>query len=405
MKGWSPDEESELATLLTQMSERFLTDDAADVTRWYTARACPAMSRGGLPCWLTSVSRQCERPEGKNRLMRAHLRISSDQLRVSLRDQYGLTAATLAFLPLGQDTSARVYRVVSDQGDRYLLKARSTPVYEPSCLVPRYLKDQGIASVVAPLPTRRGGLWTQVEEWSLCLYPYIEGDSGWDPAYDDTAMERGGRGSPPCSPGATAVFGQGVAARRDIDPGEYRRRIDAFETQHVSHNGGSREEREVRAAWEAQREVIHTAISSLETLAAEVKERTGPYVICHADIHPSNIIRDDHGRVFVVDWDDVMLAPEERDFLFVEDSPIDTSTKDSSFFQGYGPADIDWRALAYFRWERVVQDVLEYARTACAGDRLGRAVRAEAVRRFGIAILPSGRMATAARGAEARLAG
>jgi len=100
-----------------------------------------------------------------------------------------------------------------------------------------------------------------------------------------------------------------------------------------------------------------------------------------------------------------MLAPKERDFLFVGNPPLERpSAEDSPFFQGYGFAGIDWRALAYFRWERVVQDLLDYASSACAGDRLDRAVRADAVRRFGIAALPTARMVTAARSAQARLA-
>jgi spectinomycin phosphotransferase len=35
------------------------------------------------------------------------------------------------------------------------------------------------------------------------------------------------------------------------------------------------------------------------------------------DLHPRNLIRDHAGKVFVIDWDEVMLAPKERDFIFV----------------------------------------------------------------------------------------
>jgi spectinomycin phosphotransferase len=38
------------------------------------------------------------------------------------------------------------------------------------------------------------------------------------------------------------------------------------------------------------------------------------------------------GQVFVVDWDEVMLAPKERDFIFVRPPHAD------AFFQGYGKA-------------------------------------------------------------------
>jgi spectinomycin phosphotransferase len=61
--------------------------------------------------------------------------------------------------------------------------------------------------------------------------------------------------------------------------------------------------------------------------------------------------------VFVIDWDDVMLAPKERDFLFIPEYRVDSLTQQeiSPFFQGYGVGtEIDWAALAYYRCERVV---------------------------------------------------
>ena len=51
--------------------------------------------------------------------------------------------------------------------------------------------------------------------------------------------------------------------------------------------------------------------------------------------------------MFVIDWDEVMLAPKERDFLFVKEAPADGLVRLSTpaFFQGYGQTEIDWIAL------------------------------------------------------------
>jgi spectinomycin phosphotransferase len=108
--------------------------------------------------------------------------------------------------------------------------------------------------------------------------------------------------------------------------------------------------------------------------------------------------------VFVIDWDDVMLAPKERDFLFVGEAPVAGSAPDdaSPFFQGYGPAEIDWVALTYYRCERVVQDVIECAREACFRDDLGEETKSDAVRLFG-AIFAAGDMIDAAWAAAAHL--
>ncbi len=92
--------------------------------------------------------------------MREKPAIADELLQAILQDQYGVEAITLEFLPVGLDYHAGVYRVVGEQGNAFLLKATSRPLYEPRYLVPRHLNDTGITSVVAPLPTKSGALWT-----------------------------------------------------------------------------------------------------------------------------------------------------------------------------------------------------------------------------------------------------
>src|SRR5689334_14931269 len=109
--------------------------------------------------------------------MREPPRILEEHLRTCFQEQYDLYPVMLEFLPLGKDYNAGVYRVVSEQGTTYLLKIKSRPFYEPSCLVPRYLSNQGITSVVAPIPTKSNALWTKLVDWTMIVYPYIDGDT------------------------------------------------------------------------------------------------------------------------------------------------------------------------------------------------------------------------------------
>src|SRR6266498_1869808 len=109
--------------------------------------------------------------------MREQLKISEERLRTCLQDHYDLNPITLEFLPRGRDYTAGVYRVVSKEGTSYLLKVKSGVLYEPCCLVPRYLSTQGISAVVAPIPTRSNSLWTKLEDWTIIVYPFLQGDT------------------------------------------------------------------------------------------------------------------------------------------------------------------------------------------------------------------------------------
>ncbi|HEX8219322.1 MAG TPA: aminoglycoside phosphotransferase family protein [Chloroflexia bacterium] len=336
--------------------------------------------------------------------MREKPGISDEQIRVCLSDEYGLSRTTVAFLPLGLDTNAGVYRVADVEGSPYLLKVKSGRLYEPSCLVPRYLRDQGIAQVVAPLPTNRGALWAGVGQWTAMLYPFIEGVAGWDPPMTGEHWEAVGAALKRVHQVTLPSEGFESLRRETFDPAGYSRWIRAFEAQQAGSSGGSTSERALRSLWLRHQPTIYAMVSSMEALATMLQKHSGPYVVCHADLHPGNIIRDLAGGAFVVDWDDVMLAPKERDFIFAGGAPVDDSARQdtSPFFAGYGQAEIDWRALTYYLWERVVTDLIACAQDVFFRPDLEEETKIEAVQLFS-RILAEGGDVDTARAAAAHL--
>jgi spectinomycin phosphotransferase len=330
--------------------------------------------------------------------MREPPNIPEELLRACLQSQYDLYPITLEFLPRGRDYNAGVYRVVSEQEAAYLLKVTSRPLYEASCLVPRYLMDQGIISAVAPIPTKNHALWTKLMEWTMIVYPFIDGDSSLTGMTNEQWKEVG------------SIFKRihqvqlppgGFPALRTetFDPTEYIRWIHTFETQYLpSQHGGSDSSRFFRASWVEHQSTVHTAVTSLEKLAVLLQRRAGPYVICHADLHARNLIRDRAGHVFVIDWDEVMLAPKERDFIFIREPQAD------AFWEGYGQRERDWMVLSYYLWERVVQDVIENAQNVCFRDDFGEETKAQIAQVFHESLEPRGSNLHAAYEASAHLA-
>lgn len=311
--------------------------------------------------------------------------IADDTLCSCLNEHYGLSVESLEFLPLGLDLNAGLFRVVAAGAPAYLLKVKSGPIYPPSYLVPRFLRDCGSDAVVAPLPTTDAALWVDLNGWTAILYPFVEGEA---------------RFSHPMSPDQWMALGSAVRQIQRIelpqdlvrlmrsetfDPSSYARRILEFETTHLRATSGGRAERAIRASWRRHHSTIHAGMTTMAILGAALRHESGPLVICHADLHPGNIIRNQSGQVFVIDWEDVMLAPRERDLLFVGD-PADASGKPGSapnpFFASYGDTAIDWAALSYYRWERLIQDVIEYAHQGIADERMSAQLKADAVQGF-----------------------
>ena len=328
--------------------------------------------------------------------------IPVEALRACLRERYAIAGGTPEFLDRGHDYQASVFRVVSALGDVYLLKVTSRPLYEPGLTIPRYLHDQGLEAVVAPIPTTSGALWTALAEWRVIVYPFLTGDTSLTGMTDHLWRETG------------AIIGrlhqvepppEGLASLRQetFDPGGYLRWIRDFETQHLPALEARRDAqpsaRVLCESWRAHQPAIHHGLAYLERLGTALQAAPPPYVICHADLHAANLLRDPAGHVFVLDWDEVMLAPKERDFIFIREPAA------SAFWDGYGPHardTIDWSALTYFCWERVIQDLIEEAEQAVFRDDVGEEARTLAAWRFAATFAP-GSNVDAARAASAHL--
>ena len=115
-------------------------------------------------------------------------------------------------------------------------------------------------------------------------------------------------------------------------------------------------------AWRARQDVI-APVERADRLGEQLAGCSFPQVLCHADLHTWNVLVDPDEQLWIVDWDEVVLAPRERDLMFVVGGighdlvrPADTE----SFFQGYGQASVDPRLLAYYRCAWAVQDIAAY---------------------------------------------
>ncbi|MGD8791825.1 MAG: phosphotransferase [Anaerolineae bacterium] len=117
---------------------------------------------------------------------------------------------------------------------------------------------------------------------------------------------------------------------------------------------------ELAAFLRAKRDTIVDLVRRVERLTEALRVRTLKPVLCHADIHAGNILID-ADTFYVIDWDDPILAPKERDLMFVGGGLMGRGRtpqeEETLFYQGYGPKQIDPGALAYYRYERIIQDI------------------------------------------------
>ena len=88
-------------------------------------------------------------------------------------------------------------------------------------------------------------------------------------------------------------------------------------------------------------------------------------MLCHADLHAGNLLVEDNGTLHIIDWDEILLAPRERDLMYIGGGLLGNwrapEDEEILFYQGYGPVTIDPVAMAYYRYERIITDLAIYA--------------------------------------------
>jgi spectinomycin phosphotransferase len=291
--------------------------------------------------------------------------LSFERIAVTLELNYGIVPRSIAYLPIGHDMRAFVYRVETvDAG--YFLKIRAGAVYEASLQVPRALIDAGIEQVIAPLRTISGSLWCDLDGGNghtVVLYPFISGQSG---------MTSG------VSPDQWRAFG--IALRAVHDSGLHARfestlRVEDFvlpsaaKLRRMLAIAGdqvvdSPEARRFHDFWRENQRQIDVVLRRSAELGDALRAKPFELVLCHSDIHAANLLIGDDGRLWLIDWDGPLIAPRERDLLFVIGSRIALRVKpddEARFFEGYGTVEIDPDALRYYRYERIVEDLGEFA--------------------------------------------
>jgi spectinomycin phosphotransferase len=311
--------------------------------------------------------------------------LPDDALAAALRATYGLAVTAVTFLPVGLDASAWVYRVQTAADVPYFLKVRTSVTNAPSLLVPRYLQDHRVAQVVAPLPTTTGALWAEVQAYALILYPFVAGTTGMTQGMSEQQWIAYGAILRQIH--ATAVAPElarlmrretfvpvGAAAVREVEAHLAGRTFDDPIAQDLA------------GFWRERRATIHALVARAEELGRQLAQRALPFVLCHADIHTDNVMLEAGGAVWIVDWDETILAPRERDVMFAVGGGIDRTLvgprEEELFLQGYGTATLDALALAYYRYAWAVADIGAYGTEAVLRPDLGVVSRRAAVRWF-----------------------
>jgi spectinomycin phosphotransferase len=300
----------------------------------------------------------------------------------ALESGYGIRVSGLTFLPVGNDAASWAYRVGTATGRDWFLKVRAGAM--PGAVVPALLHRQGVPNVLAPLPATSGVPAVPLERFTLALYPMVEAVTGAEAGLSAAQWRQLGVAvervhTLPVPAGLARLVG-----RERFRPSR-RELLPELEAALASPDPGDEVGVELAAFWRAHREVIDALVERADRQGRWLTGAGFPEGLCHGDLHTWNVLVDSDQQLWIVDWDEAVLAPRERDLMFVVGgigaglvSPDDTR----AFFQGYGRARVDPVLLAYYRCAWAVQDIAAFAEEAVLSPGLGSMSRRAALASF-----------------------
>ena len=324
--------------------------------------------------------------------------IPDETIAACLRNEFGLSVTQVDFLPLGADQNTAVYRA-READTTYFVKLRSGNFNQTAVVLPVFIHDQGVRQIILPLETRNGKLWANLDTYKLILYPFIDGWSGYEISLSDRQWRDFGAAIRRLH---MTKLPQPLADRipRETFSPQYRQRASVYLEQIQTVKYEDPTSIKLAEFLIGKRDTVIDLINRTELLVTVLQLLPLEYVLCHSDLHAGNILVDAAGGFYIIDWDDPIFAPKERDLMFIGGgqgfSGYSATEEEALFYQGYGSVQVDKSALAYYRCERIVVDIALFCEQILSPDE-GEKNRMQALRYLMSNFEPGGTIETVSR--------
>jgi len=290
--------------------------------------------------------------------------LPDETLRTCLNRAFTPHFTRVEFLPIGADNHTAVYRARDELGGSYFVRLRSGGFDPLNVTLLHYLKEQGLGPVIAPIPARDGSLWAGLDPYTVMLYPFIEGQNLYQTGLPEQQWLEFGRSMKRLH-SLKLPLDLAMRIRRERFADSYRQSLRLSLNRVIAESFDEPIARQCATLLRQRYAEIQDLIKRVEQLAEILISRNFEEVLCHADLHAGNLLVEPSGIFHIIDWDEVLLAPKERDLMYVGGGLLGNwrspAEEEAFFYQGYGPVDLNPAAITYYRYERILTDLAIYA--------------------------------------------
>lgn len=178
------------------------------------------------------------------------------------------------------------------------------------------LQASGIQQIIPPIKTIDGELTQHVDDFTLTVYPFVDGRNGFCCNLTDNQWIALGKvlrqvhefDVPPSIKDRI---------RKEVYSSKWREAVRSLDAHIDGNLTGDETALRLQAFMKEHRAVIHRLVARAESLGQKIREQSPEFVLCHSDIHGGNVLIGGSGVIYIVDWDEPIMAPKERDLMFI----------------------------------------------------------------------------------------
>lgn len=237
-----------------------------------------------------------------------------------LREEYNLTDPQLVFNPMGECSWGYF---VTTQNNKYYLKIYhdkniSTSIF----LATQELYEKvHIDQISHPIKTKQNVVLSKIQEHPVVLLNYIQGNTG-EEIYNAHSFQLGILVAKVHAATPHVITSLEQEDFQNTFAEDVTHFLDSVEkNQHISQSAANKVL--------SFKEQIVKGVGRFQNLSHNARLNNAPLVISHGDITSPNVILGSEKSIYLIDWDDLSLAPKEKDFMFFMDK------KCHEFFSGY----------------------------------------------------------------------
>lgn len=279
-----------------------------------------------------------------------------------LKTAYGIKLNTLTFLPIGADMNASVYKAEAEDHVSYFVKLKHGHNHDLGVSIVQLLHQAKIKEIIPPIINKSNQPTQKLNDFTLIVYPFIAGQDGFNKSLSAQQWQSLGKAFRRIHDIAVPAPLKNELRQETYSP-KWRQIVSSFYDRFNASPEGDEIALKFLKFVKGHIHSIYKLVDRAEELAQIVKNESPKFVLCHSDIHGGNVLIDNNA-LYIVDWDDPIMAPKERDLMFIGGGVANVWNKPSEeafFYQGYGPTEISKNLLSYYRHERIVEDIGEYA--------------------------------------------